>query len=108
MKRAYASGDIDSRADCIRANARIVDEARDLEAKQRRAGLLRDEDEVTDLFLGFDGSLIVNGPARLRWHGLPLHVRQPLPKPLRRYPPNYRPWQRIAFGLWKRLYKVFS
>jgi hypothetical protein len=42
--------------------------------------ILRDEGEVTHLFLGFDGSLIVDGPALLRWHGLPLRVNQPFPK----------------------------
>jgi hypothetical protein len=64
--------------------------------------IMRDEDEVTHLFLGFDGSLIVDGPALLRWHGLPLKVKQPFPKVLRGYPPNYGSWRRLLFRIWKR------
>ncbi|HEY3658138.1 MAG TPA: FkbM family methyltransferase [Steroidobacteraceae bacterium] len=67
--------------------------------------ILRNEDEVTHLFLGFDGSLIVDGPALLRWHGLPLKVNQPFPRALRRYPPNYDPWRRMLFRIWKRLHR---
>jgi hypothetical protein len=67
--------------------------------------ILRDEDEVTHLFLGFDGSLIVDGPAVLRWHGLPLKVNQPFPRALRCYPPNYDPWRRLLFRIWKRFHR---
>jgi hypothetical protein len=67
--------------------------------------ILRDEDEVTHLFLGFDGSLIVDGPALLRWHGMPLKVNQPFPRALRRYPPNYDLWRRMFFRIWKRLHR---
>lgn len=67
--------------------------------------ILREEDEVTHLFLGFDGSLIVDGPALLRWHGLPLKVNQPFPKVLRRYPPNYDRWSRLLFRIWKKFHR---
>jgi hypothetical protein len=70
--------------------------------------VMRDEDEVTHLFLGFDGSLIVDGPAQLRWHNLPLRIGQPMPRVLRAYPPNYNKWQRLLFGIWKRLRVLFS
>jgi hypothetical protein len=70
--------------------------------------IMRDEADVTHLYLGFDGSLIVDGPAYLRWHGrLPLKFRQPVPKFLRGYPPNYAPWQRLMFEFWRRLYRFF-
>jgi hypothetical protein len=67
--------------------------------------ILRDEDEVTHLFLGFDGSLIVDGPALLRWHGLPLKVNQPFPKALRHYPPNYDRWSGLLFRIWKKFHR---
>lgn len=65
--------------------------------------VMRDEDEVTALFLGFDGSLIVDGPAELRWHGGKLKINQPFPKALRRYPPFYSPLQRILFRVFRKL-----
>jgi hypothetical protein len=64
--------------------------------------VMRDEDEVTHLFLGFDGSLVVDGPAQLRWHNMKLKVKQPFPKALRDYPPNYSRWQRLLFRVWRR------
>jgi hypothetical protein len=67
--------------------------------------ILRDEDEVTHLFLGFDGSLIVDGPALLRWHGLPLKVNQPFPKALRRYPPNYDRCRGLLFRIWRKFHR---
>jgi len=66
--------------------------------------IMRDEAEVTHLYFGFDGSLIVDGPAFLRWHGLPLKLKQPFPKFVRGYPPNYSPWRRLMFRIWRRLY----
>lgn len=65
--------------------------------------VMRDEEEVTHLFLGFDGSLLADGPAMLRWHGLKLNIAQPFPRVLRHYPPNYSRLQRILFRIWKLL-----
>jgi hypothetical protein len=67
--------------------------------------VMRDESEVTSLFLGFDGSLVVDGPAQLRWHNLPLKIGQPLPKILTAYPPNYSSWQRFLYRIWMRLFR---
>jgi hypothetical protein len=67
--------------------------------------VLRDEDEVTTLFLGFDGSMIVDGPAEMRWHGYPLKLKQPFPKILQRYPPNYTWLQRKLWGVFRRISK---
>lgn len=66
--------------------------------------VMRDEDEVTHLFIGFDGSLLVDGPADMRWHGRKLKIKQPFPRFLRAYPPNYNKFQRILFKVWKKLY----
>ena len=52
LREALARCDIDSRADCVRANARVLAEAQELEAKQRRTGLLKDEDELVAFFAG--------------------------------------------------------
>ena len=52
LREALVRGALDSRADCVRANARALAQAHELEAKQRRAGLVRDEDELAAFFAG--------------------------------------------------------
>jgi ATP-dependent helicase HrpA len=52
VREALVRGDIDCRADCVRANARVLEQAHELEAKQRRAGLVKDEDELVEFFTG--------------------------------------------------------
>ncbi|SFK70500.1 ATP-dependent helicase HrpA [Rhodanobacter glycinis] len=52
LREALARGDIDSKADFVRANQRVLEDARGIEAKQRREGLIRHEDELVDFFRG--------------------------------------------------------
>ena len=52
VREALARGEIDARADFVRANARVLGEAHELEAKRRRAGLVRDEDALAAFFAG--------------------------------------------------------
>ncbi|MGH8090715.1 MAG: ATP-dependent RNA helicase HrpA, partial [Rudaea sp.] len=52
VREALVRGDIDCRADCVRANTRVLAQAHELEAKQRRAGLVRNEDELATFFAG--------------------------------------------------------
>ena len=52
LREALARCDIDCRADCVRANARVLEQAHEIEAKQRRSGLVRDEDELVALLRG--------------------------------------------------------
>ena len=52
LREALVRGDIDCRADCVRADQRILEQARELEAKRRRAGLLKDEDALVAFFRG--------------------------------------------------------
>ena len=40
---------------------------------------MRDEDDVTSLYLGFDGTVLMDGPAVMRWHGGKIRINQPLP-----------------------------
>lgn len=54
VREALVRADLDSRADFVRANARVLEQAHDIEAKQRRAGLLRSDE---DLAAFFDGKL---------------------------------------------------
>jgi ATP-dependent helicase HrpA len=54
VREALVRGDIDSRAEFVRANQRVLQEAVAIEAKQRREGLIRHED---DLVAFFDGKL---------------------------------------------------
>jgi len=52
LREALARGDIESRADFVRANQRVLEDAQGIEAKQRREGLIRHEDELVDFFHG--------------------------------------------------------
>src|SRR6185312_745839 len=44
--------DIDSKTDFVRANQRVLEEALGIEAKQRREGLIRHEDDLVAFFEG--------------------------------------------------------
>ncbi|MBL8296884.1 MAG: ATP-dependent RNA helicase HrpA [Rhodanobacteraceae bacterium] len=52
LREALARGEIDAKSDFVRANARVLAEAQELEAKQRRAGLVRDEAALAAWFTG--------------------------------------------------------
>src|SRR5690606_30472120 len=52
LREALATGEIDARADFIRANQRILDQAEEIEAKQRRSGLIRATQDLADFFAG--------------------------------------------------------
>jgi ATP-dependent helicase HrpA len=52
LREALTRGDIDTRVDFVRANQRVLQEALDIEAKQRRGGLIRHEDELVGFFEG--------------------------------------------------------
>jgi ATP-dependent helicase HrpA len=52
LREALARGDLDARADFVRANQRVLDQAHEIEAKQRREGLLRGEEELAAFFAG--------------------------------------------------------
>jgi ATP-dependent helicase HrpA len=54
LREALVRGDIDTKVDFVRANQRVLEEALGIEAKQRREGLVRHED---DLVAFFDGKL---------------------------------------------------
>ncbi|MHB1059538.1 MAG: ATP-dependent RNA helicase HrpA [Rhodanobacter sp.] len=52
LREALVRGDIDARADFVRANQRVLEEALGIEAKQRREGLIRHEDDLVAFFEG--------------------------------------------------------
>ena len=52
VREALARCEIDARADFVRANARVLAQAHELEAKRRRTGLVRSEDELAAFFAG--------------------------------------------------------
>gem|GEM_PF-608301 len=52
LREALARGEVDARADFVRANARVLAQAHELEAKRRRSGLVRSEDELAAFFAG--------------------------------------------------------
>jgi ATP-dependent helicase HrpA len=52
LREALARCDIDTRADFVRANQRVLEDAQGIEARQRREGLIRHEDDLVDFFRG--------------------------------------------------------
>jgi len=52
LVEALARADLDARADFVRANARVLAQAREIEAKRRRSGLVRSDEELAAFFAG--------------------------------------------------------
>jgi ATP-dependent helicase HrpA len=52
LREALARCEIDGRADFVRANARVLDQARELEAQQRREGLLKSDEDLAAFLAG--------------------------------------------------------
>ncbi|MBX3689725.1 ATP-dependent RNA helicase HrpA [Dokdonella sp.] len=52
LREALARGEIEARADFVRANARVLAQAHETEAKLRRIGLMREESELAAFFAG--------------------------------------------------------
>ncbi len=52
LREALARGDIEAKVDFLRVNQRVLEDARGIEAKQRREGLIRHEDELVAFFEG--------------------------------------------------------
>jgi hypothetical protein len=67
------------------------------------AALLPELNEGTYIFPGYDGSVLSNKDTLpLIWHNIkaPIASMQFLPKGLRRFSPDYTPFQRWLFGIW--------
>src|SRR5579875_848333 len=52
LREALARCEIDCRADFVRANARVLEKAREIEAQQRRNGLLKSDEELAAFLTG--------------------------------------------------------
>ncbi len=52
LREALVRGEIEARVDFLRANQRVLEDARGIEARQRREGLIRHEDELVAFFEG--------------------------------------------------------
>ena len=68
LREAIVRGDIDARADFLRANQRVMEDARGIEAKQRREGLIRHEDDLVAFFEGKLPQDITSGRALDAWY----------------------------------------
>jgi len=68
LREALARCDIDSRADFVRANARVLDEAREIEAQQRREGLLKSDEDLAAFFAGKLPQDIASSAALDAWY----------------------------------------
>src|SRR5699024_7570913 len=52
LREGLARGEVDGRADFLKANRRVLAEAEDVEARERRQGLIRPDDELAVFFEG--------------------------------------------------------
>jgi ATP-dependent helicase HrpA len=68
LREALVRGDIDSKTDFVRANQRVLEEALGIEAKQRREGLIRHEDELVAFFEGKLSEEIASSRALDAWY----------------------------------------
>jgi hypothetical protein len=67
----------------------------------RPATLRTDLADITYIFSGYDGTILLEGCRKLPWHGLSIRPGkiQVLPAFLRRYPGNYNPLQLLLYGV---------
>ena len=68
LREALARCDLDSRANFVRANARVLDEAREIEAQQRREGLLKSDEDLAAFFAGKLPQDIASSAALDAWY----------------------------------------
>lgn len=68
LREALVRGDIDSKTDFVRANQRVLEEALGIEAKQRREGLIRHEDDLVAFFEGKLPEEIASSRALDAWY----------------------------------------
>ncbi|HEX5353963.1 MAG TPA: DUF3418 domain-containing protein [Rhodanobacteraceae bacterium] len=68
LREALARCEIDCRADFVRANARVLDEAREIEAQQRREGLLKSDEDLAMFFAGKLPQDIASSAALDAWY----------------------------------------
>ncbi|HVX06074.1 MAG TPA: ATP-dependent RNA helicase HrpA, partial [Rhodanobacteraceae bacterium] len=68
LREALARCEIDCRADFVRANARVLGEAREIEAQQRREGLLKSDEDLAAFFAGKLPEDIASSAALDAWY----------------------------------------
>ena len=68
LREALVRAAIDAKADFLRSNLRVMAEAQQLEAKQRRSGLIKDEDALTAFFAGKLPDTITTTAALDAWY----------------------------------------
>jgi ATP-dependent helicase HrpA len=68
LREALVRGDLDSRVDFVRANQRVLEDALGIEAKQRREGLIRHEDDLVAFFEGKLPEEIASSRALDAWY----------------------------------------
>ena len=68
LREALVRGDIDSKTDFVRANQRVLEESLGIEAKHRREGLIRHEDDLVAFFEGKLPEEIASSRALDAWY----------------------------------------
>ncbi|MGH8116046.1 MAG: DUF3418 domain-containing protein [Rhodanobacteraceae bacterium] len=69
LRETLARCDIDCRADFVRANAQVLDEARGFEAQQRREGLVKPDEDLAAFFAGKLPESVASSAALDAWYG---------------------------------------
>lgn len=69
------------------------------------AALRTDTSAVTQIFIGFDGTVFLRGGKQMLWHAMPLSEArvQHLPSALRKMPTRYNVFEKAAFYAYRRL-----
>ena len=67
-------------------------------------------DEITYMFVGFDGKVILDGNSSLPWHGIKFRENnvQQIPKIFQKYPGNYTKIENILFRIYRSYRKRFA
>ncbi len=76
LEQALATCELDTRADFVRANQRVLEKARELEAKQRREGLIKEPVDLAAFFAGKLPGDISSRSALEKWYGRAAPAKQ--------------------------------
>ena len=68
LREALTRCELDTRADFVRANQRVLDDAHGIEARQRREGLIKNDDALVDFFAGKLPETIASTRALEAWY----------------------------------------
>jgi hypothetical protein len=65
-------------------------------------------EDITYIFSGYDGKILLHGNQTLPWHGIKIKQSkiQQLPKVLQKFPCNYNKFEKILWYIWLAFYQL--